>query len=59
MYAICQRFTSIPDAEANCIKPIIGTKRYTTLETKKVGRAYIFILRDQSIVAEPISEFSE
>lgn len=59
MYIICQRFTSIPDAEANCIKPIVGTKRYTTLETKKVGRAYIFILRDQSVVAASISEFSE
>ncbi len=48
MYIICQRFASVQDAEAHCIAPIIGSEPYTTRETKKIGRAYVFTLHNQT-----------
>ncbi|MCL4200323.1 hypothetical protein KJZ67_03200 [Patescibacteria group bacterium] len=44
VFMVCHQFTSVQDAETRCIKPVIGSLPYTTLETEKIGRAYVFTL---------------
>lgn len=49
MYIICQRYPGFEEAQIQCVNSLIDASVYTTIETKNIGRAHIFILRDETL----------